>query len=192
MVYAGFWRRFAARLIDTLILLIPGMLFGMVIPFVGGFIVSILYFPFFESSAIKGTPGKILMGMTVSDEKGGRLNFKQALIRYFVAYAFIGYFFHFFTAKKQTLQDILAGAVIVETPPAEGVDWVGEWTKQFKDVFGTAQEAMRSEETPPESEPRAKDAGVVETLEALHKLYQSGALTEAEYNAKKEELLKKI
>lgn len=190
MVYAGFWRRFAAKLIDLLILFLPSILVAMILPVIGGIVIALLYWPFFESSALMGTPGKLLMGMVVTDESGGRLTFKQAMLRYLISILSgmvlcLGYFFNLFTPKRQTFHDIMAGAVVIERPMPANVDWIGEWTAEFKRVFNIG-ESMLSE--------RARRTGgdPVAALENLHRLFQQGVLSEAEYAAKKEELLKKI
>ena len=47
MIYAGFWRRFAAMLIDSLILLFPSLVLNLIIPYVGSFALYCLYKPVF-------------------------------------------------------------------------------------------------------------------------------------------------
>lgn len=194
MNYAGFWRRFAARLVDCLILLIPGLLVSLVIPLLGGVILSLLYWPVFESSALRGTPGKVLMGLAITDEAGGRIGFKQAFIRYLMSFVSglflgLGYLMNLFTARRQTLHDIVAGTLVIRRAEMQNVDWVGEWTAQARAIAAQGQAAFASGDAPPAT---PHDPSAVETLEALHRLHQAGALTDAEYNAKKEELLKKI
>lgn len=189
MNYAGFWRRFAAMLIDGLILLIPWMIVSFVLPVLGGVMLVFLYRPFFESSAIMATPGKLFMGLVVANEQGERVTFKQAVIRWLVSWVSglclgIGYLMNLFTPKRQTLHDIVAGTVVLKREQSQVVDWVGVWTAEFKRVFNIGENAM--------SQVFSSSASATTTLENLHRLYQQGAITEAEYNAKKEELLKKI
>lgn len=84
MIYAGFFRRLAASLIDGLILIIPTALLGGSLGssyagFGFGFVIVVLYRPIFESSVLCGTPGKALMGIVVvSENEGTQLTFKKA------------------------------------------------------------------------------------------------------------------
>lgn len=107
--YAGFWERFAAILLDLLIVItiqlifvgiFGGTIFGVsaigrrfldfstIRGFMGGFglvlaiVFSWLYFTLFESSARRATLGKLVMGIVVISETGARITFAQANIRY--------------------------------------------------------------------------------------------------------------
>lgn len=187
MNYAGFWRRFGALLIDCLILLIPSLILGVILPYVGNLLLVFLYRPFFESSSLMATPGKAFLGMAVTDENGARITFKQAVIRWLMSWVSglflcLGYFFNLFTPKRQTLHDLVARTVVIRRPEPQNVDWVGIWTAEFKRVFNIGENALGE----------AFSGSATSKLEDLHRLYQQGAITEAEYNAKKEELLKKI
>ncbi len=66
--YAGFWRRFVALFVDGLILIIPNIILNHILPVAGGLLLFLFYKPIFESSAIRATPGKALMGMIVVSE----------------------------------------------------------------------------------------------------------------------------
>lgn len=145
MIYAGFWRRFAAAIIDGIILMIPGIFFGIAgathfgINIGMGFILGFLYRPFFESSALAGTPGKALMNISVLNEKGERISFKQACIRFFCSYIsmvilYIGYFMQPFTARRQTLHDMIAETVVVRNETANDLNYFTVWKDQFKAV----------------------------------------------------------
>lgn len=194
MEYAGFWRRFAAVLIDGLILFIPCVVFGMLLPF-ASVLLSFLYMTFFNSSRLMGTPGKLYMGIIVTTESGERITYQQALIRYFVAivsglFMFLGYLFNLFTPKRQTLHDIVAGVVVLRREVSTDVDWVNAWTEEFRRVLNIGKAGTNAG-----AEARGEStaaSSVTATLEELHALFQKGVLTEAEYQAKKDELLKKI
>lgn len=109
-LHAGFWRRFAAYIIDMLILGAAAFVLYMLFVFVvivptaasGGrhpndaavgasmllfwlaFIVAQwLYFALCESSAWQATPGKMALNMCVTDTYGRRIGFGQATGRYF-------------------------------------------------------------------------------------------------------------
>ncbi|MBX3035190.1 MAG: RDD family protein [Bdellovibrionaceae bacterium] len=192
MVYAGFWRRFGALCIDALILLIPTMVLGSLIPVAGGIVVGLFYFPVFDSSETRGTPGRLFMGLRLVTEAGNRLTFQQALVRHLLSYISglclcIGYLFNLFTVKRQTFHDLMVGTVVLHLPEAISmdVDWVGVWKRQMKALLRWGNFSGDEPVSP-------TSASAMAALEQLHKLYQQGALSEAEYHAKKEELLKKI
>lgn len=202
--YAGFWRRFIASLIDALILIIPGLIIGSILPFVGGVIIALLYKPVFESSPLQGTPGKAMMGMMVFPESGsGRLTFKQALIRYVASFLsglilFIGYIMNVFTPKKQTLHDMIAETVVIYQEPPQ-MNFFQVWLTEIKAIFdgipsgtsGAASNAMN-----PTASAAGSTASTVDqqahAIETLHKLFQSGAISQEEYDAKKQQLLNKM
>lgn len=144
MNYAGFFRRFAASLIDGVILLIPVLVIGgglqnAMSGFGLGFILSFIYKPVFESSALCATPGKALMGMMVVSETGKRLTFKQATIRFFSSYismiiCYIGYLMQPFTSKRQTLHDMISESVVIRKDSAD-LNYFVVWRDQMKEIF---------------------------------------------------------
>jgi uncharacterized RDD family membrane protein YckC len=111
VVYAGFWRRWAALFLDQLIISIPlATVFGIVSavvslgaagsngePNVGLIIglesvyylvyfgVAFYYFAWQESSAAQATIGKRALGIKVTDGNGRRISFKHAAGRWFAA-----------------------------------------------------------------------------------------------------------
>ncbi len=145
MNYAGFWKRFGALLIDGIILMIPNLLFSGALRsvFVSvsvGFILGFLYKPFFESSSLSATPGKALLGLAVVTENGNAVSFKQACIRFFCSYlsaliAYIGYFMQPFTAKRQTLHDMISETVVIQTPSSADINYFAVWKTQFQSVI---------------------------------------------------------
>jgi uncharacterized RDD family membrane protein YckC len=110
MIYAGFWYRFLAWLIDMIILGVTLGTLGTVImvmsaafalrgsdpsasslAFLSGayglvmflnIVASLLYFALSESSHWQGTLGKLALGLKVTDAYGKRLSFLRALARY--------------------------------------------------------------------------------------------------------------
>lgn len=145
MNYAGFWRRFAAVFIDWIVMLIPSFLVGVVFRGSGvsmtiGFVLGFLYKPFFESSILAGTPGKALMNIAVLTEAGNPITFKQAVIRFFLTYlsamiALIGYLMQPFTARRQTLHDMIAETVVVNREtPAPDLNYFTVWKDQMKTI----------------------------------------------------------
>lgn len=199
MVYSGFWRRFVATFLDGLIMFIPAWVLGALMPYVGGIILGLIYKPVFEASALKGTPGKAMMGMIVVSESGERLTLKQAYIRYFCSILSglvlcIGYLMNLFTAKRQTLHDMIAESVVINQEPPD-LNYFQVWKQEIKILFdklsgdATTVSNAASSVSPSIS---AQSADISKAIEDLHKLYQSGALSQAEYDAKKQELLNKI
>ncbi len=139
MNYSGFWRRFGAHVIDGAILTIPSLILARTGPFgLLGIFLGVAYYPVFESSQMCATPGKALLNIIVLNEAGERLTFKKAVIRYFCRYLSavslgIGYLIQPFTAKRQTLHDIIAESVVVERK-AEDLNYFQVWLAQFKDI----------------------------------------------------------
>jgi uncharacterized RDD family membrane protein YckC len=112
IVYAGFWRRWAALFLDQLILAIPlsiiyffimlglGMTGGLLSnaqPPIGAILgmefafylvwwtACLFYFATLESSESQGTFGKRALGIKVTDLEGRRISFKHAMGRWFGA-----------------------------------------------------------------------------------------------------------
>ncbi len=142
---AGFWRRFAAYIIDSIILVIGELIFIAVFfiavfSATGGlsteipddyviafwfayniltFVLPWLYFTAFEASSKQATPGKMAMGIIVTDLKGNRISFGRANGRYWskiisTAILLIGYIMIGFTEKKQGLHDIIADTLVLK------------------------------------------------------------------------------
>lgn len=143
LVYAGFWRRVAAYIFDSLLL---GIVVGFVvlrplmeragIPADNPWVlltgdsrqilainllltmVSWLYWAWLESSPWQATLGKKMFGIEVTDLKGRRISFGRATGRYFGKIIFIGFIMVAFTEKKQALHDVMAGCLVVRKSAA--------------------------------------------------------------------------
>lgn len=142
-LYAGFWKRVAASLIDGVLLTIAGSLIGGILGFlmgvvmaaggsdmvsvqlatgVVGYIIGIiinwLYYTLFESSSKQATPGKLLLGIKVTDLSGQPIGFGRANGRYWGKIISgltlcIGFIMAGFTEKKQCLHDMMAGCLVI-------------------------------------------------------------------------------
>ncbi len=120
-IYAGFWKRALAILIDDVILtvLIYILIYIRILPFVSVFVslVVLFYFVLMESSPLQATLGKLMLGIKVVDGAGKRISFLRALLRNIaksVSYIlFIGYLMAAFTKKKQGLHDLLSGCLVI-------------------------------------------------------------------------------
>jgi len=138
--YAGFWLRFAAYLIDTLVLgvvFVPvGVVMGVIMAAsgsdensemmplvnmginVGSIVAGWLYSSLLESSSWQATVGKKLIGLRVTDLNGYRISFGKATGRYFgkilsSMICLVGFIMVAFTEKQQALHDQLAGTLVV-------------------------------------------------------------------------------
>lgn len=131
LIYAGFWKRALATVIDSAILFssqifiaIVGMYNG--VELAAAFIFTLfvaaplgwLYSALMESSAKQGTLGKMILGIQVTDLAGRRIGFGRATGRFFGRYLsgallMIGFFMVAFTEKKQALHDMMAGCLVV-------------------------------------------------------------------------------
>ena len=130
MEYAGIFTRFVAMVIDNVILIlilsaVGGIAFAShQMALIGGIyplaiIVAWLYFALQESGDKQATFGKSLMGIMVTDVDGFPISFGRASARFFSKmflsglFFSIGYLIAFFTPKKQSLHDMIAGTIVV-------------------------------------------------------------------------------
>ena len=140
-LHAGFWLRMVAWLIDALIL---SPVFAVLYLIVAGssavplamqphglvpfrvlpslwfvwVLVPWLYYVLCESSAWQATPGKLALGLRVTNEYGRRIGFGRATGRFFGKFLSgfildIGYMLAGWTARKQALHDLMAGCCVV-------------------------------------------------------------------------------
>ena len=86
-----------------------------------GILIFWLYQAMLVSSSRQATVGKIAVGIVVTDEQGRRISFARATGRWFGQYLsgvlLIGYLIQPFTAKRQTLHDIIAGCLVLRKVP---------------------------------------------------------------------------
>lgn len=136
--FAGFWKRFIAYIIDSILFT---TMFAVLVFVLGGSIATFdtnspesmigamgiylfyypawwLYFAFMESSSAQATFGKKAMGIKVTDRNGHALSFGHATGRHCSAFITqltftIGYLMAAFTARKQALHDMVAGTLVV-------------------------------------------------------------------------------
>jgi uncharacterized RDD family membrane protein YckC len=142
-IYAGFWLRLVAALIDSVALFIPlcaiafvamvtvklvsatkksdpSVLLMAVLP-LALMVGTWLYFAVMESSSWQATLGKKVLGLYVTDLGGNRLALGRATGRTFAKYlssmtAGIGYVLCGFTKKKQALHDMVANCLVLRHP----------------------------------------------------------------------------
>ena len=138
--YGGFWIRFVAYLIDSIILyfafsllvfIFTGDLFyqSKIDPMAFGkdywlitssnVILSLLYFVGMESSKYQASLGKMVFGLKVIDLEGQRLTPLRALGRYLgkilsALILLIGFIMAGFDSKKQALHDKIASTYVIQ------------------------------------------------------------------------------
>lgn len=119
--YAGFWKRFAAIIIDAIIVS-AATGFLIAITFGGGTLFILvghwLYEAWLTSSEWQATVGKRVLRIVVTDIHGRRITFARASGRHFAKYIsafllFAGYIIAAFSAKKQALHDMIADTLVV-------------------------------------------------------------------------------
>jgi uncharacterized RDD family membrane protein YckC len=133
-VYAGFWWRALAFILDWIVLtVIDG-----IVAFAAGidawlhnafayrstigfytFVIGLLYFPLMESSRLRATLGKLACGLVVVDEDGRQLGFSRAFGRNLgkvvsAAILMIGFLMAGWTQRKQALHDMMAGCLVLK------------------------------------------------------------------------------
>lgn len=87
-------------------------------------VLGVLYFTVCESSAWQGTPGKLALGIRVTDLDGRRISFPRALGRYFAKFISaitlgIGFLMVGWTRRKQGLHDMIAGTLVLNGRASE-------------------------------------------------------------------------
>jgi uncharacterized RDD family membrane protein YckC len=148
--YAGFWLRFAAAMIDGVLIIAVFCPIGFALGAMGAatgadgneagqaafagiqlifqifsLIVGWLYEALLESSSWQGTVGKKVLGIRVTDMDGNRISFGRATGRHFAKLlsqmiCFVGFIMVAFTERKQGLHDMIAGTLVLEGAPTGG------------------------------------------------------------------------
>ena len=139
--YAGFWRRFGAFILDTIILSLVTLVVGWsILLFAGftidqeylgesdisafdfvniiGFFIGSLYFVILEGSSMQATFGKRAFDLKVTNLSGGRITVGKAIGRYISKIVsgmtlFIGFLMVVWTDKKQGLHDMMTETLVI-------------------------------------------------------------------------------
>jgi uncharacterized RDD family membrane protein YckC/Tfp pilus assembly major pilin PilA len=128
-LYAGFWRRVAAAVLDGLILFAANLLVGLalggrqLLVFVVGVAIACAYYAGMHSSSSQATLGKMAFGVKVTDLEGERISLGRGIGRYFATWLsaiilMIGYLMAAFTEERQALHDKIAGTLVVNKDAA--------------------------------------------------------------------------
>lgn len=134
-IYAGFWLRLVAYIIDMFVLMGAGFVLGMFLFIIApdlagelesqevlGFIligIAWIYYASMESSSKQATLGKMALGLKVTDLNKKQISFGRATGRFFGKILSrmllgMGFFMIAFTEKKQGLHDLLAGCLVLK------------------------------------------------------------------------------
>lgn len=130
LVYAGFWRRFFAKLLDTILLFGVGLLLALAIPAVGnsaaaqatinifGNVLGLAYSIIFLGWRGQ-TLGKMALKVKVVNPDGTPIGWGKAVGRPFAEILsgctiFIGYLISIFDDEKRTLHDRLANTRVIK------------------------------------------------------------------------------
>lgn len=130
-VPAGFWLRFAAYLLDYILLGIVQSVLAVAVLTMDpgdwrallniapvGWALAWAYFAVCESSPLRGTVGKHALGLYVADVHGDPITFGRASARYWLKVLssltlMAGWLMAAFTPRKQALHDLLAHTVVL-------------------------------------------------------------------------------
>lgn len=160
--YGGFWNRLAALIIDVLILIIPQSLLGylmgaafidrfnyrdpvlismgyMIWAYLTAALISWIYFAAFESSSKQATPGKMALGLIVTDTQGRRVSFGRASGRFWAKILSslpmgLGYLLVAVTQRKQALHDLLCQTLVQRKEFAREMQQIGSSARQDADT----------------------------------------------------------
>lgn len=121
---AGFWRRFAASLIDGIVIGVALVLLTLAFK-QGGYLVGLLagvgYFVYLEGGPGGQTAGKAAMGIRVIDiDSGGSIGYLRAFVRYLGRIVsaiplYLGYLWMLWDGERQCWHDKFANDVVIPT-----------------------------------------------------------------------------
>ena len=120
---SGFWRRFAAMIVDALVLAIPAIILVVLVSQdlanILSTLIGLAYYTYFEGGPTGQTVGKRALGIRVIDFRGGGpIGYGRGLLRYIARILstiplFLGYFWMIWDKEKQTWHDKIANTVVV-------------------------------------------------------------------------------
>ena len=138
VVYAGFWKRYAAYFLDSIVVAIinvpVSLVFNLIgaasgnetlavalsmVAMLGGLVIGIGYYAGFHASKGGATLGKMAVGIKVVRSDGERITFMRGVGRYFgfilsSLTLMIGFIMAAFTERKQALHDMLCDTLVVD------------------------------------------------------------------------------
>ena len=120
-IYAGFWQRFMAGIIDLIILIVIEVIL-IFIPIIGwilSFFVTWLYFAIQHSSTKQATFGMRALDIKITNEKRGKIGFWRASGNFYLTVfssliLLIGFFMIAFTSRKQGLHNLISRTLCIK------------------------------------------------------------------------------
>lgn len=135
--YGGFWIRFSAMVWDGIILGIPAWILQVILVLITGissmmYLVSlaVVVITIYMDGIKGGTPGKLILGLRIKNEKGEYIGIPMAILRYIGKILSglilgIGYLMIAWDKRKQGLHDKIASTFVVKTAERKGLFIVG-------------------------------------------------------------------
>ena len=120
-IYAGFWQRFLAGVIDLIILIVIEVIL-IFIPIIGWILslfVTWLYFAIQHSSTKQATFGMRALDIKIADENHGKIGFWRATGNFYLTVisafiVFIGFFMIAFTSRKQGFHNLISRTLCIK------------------------------------------------------------------------------
>ena len=120
-IYAGFWQRFLAGIIDLIILIVIEVIL-IFIPIIGWILslfVTWLYFAIQHSSTKQATFGMRALDIKVADENHGKIGFWRATGNFYLTVIsaliiFIGFLMIAFTSRKQGFHNLISRTLCIK------------------------------------------------------------------------------
>ena len=131
---ANFGERFAAYLIDFILLIVVQFVLAAILKSAGqavGALIGIGYFVYLEGSPSGQTVGKKVMNIRIVDaDTGGPIGYGRAVLRYFARIlsalpCLLGFFWMLWDKNKQTWHDKICTNVVVPTDAYPVEAWPG-------------------------------------------------------------------
>ena len=120
-IYAGFWQRFLAGIIDSIILIVIEVIL-ILIPIIGWILslfVTWLYFAIQHSSTKQATFGMRALDIKITNENHGKIGFWRATGNFYLTVisalvVFIGFLMIAFTSKKQGFHNLISRTLCIK------------------------------------------------------------------------------
>jgi len=120
-IYAGFWQRFLAGIIDLIILIVIEVIL-IFIPIIGWILslfVTWLYFAVQHSSTKQATFGMRALDIRITNENHGKIGFWRATGNFYLTVisafvVFIGFFMIAFTSRKQGFHNLISRTLCIK------------------------------------------------------------------------------
>jgi uncharacterized RDD family membrane protein YckC len=121
---AGFWVRFGAALVDSILLGILSTILQLAFDGAGyalSFLVGVAYYVYCEGGERGQTIGKAALNIQVRSTDGGPIGYGRGFLRYVgrilsTIPLLLGYFWMLWDPNKQTWHDKIANSVVVPAP----------------------------------------------------------------------------